>query len=305
MRDRQHTLASSISLEGIGLHTGLSVRCTLHPAPVDTGRVFVRVDQPESPAIPARLGSLAPACLSTLLRNPCPEESPAKGSTPKGSTKESEPKRSQVQTVEHLLAALYTLGIDNCRIEVYGPELPILDGSALPFVEAIAQAGILTQDQPALLGVIKEPVTIWAGESCVSAVPHPVARFTYGIDFANSPIGQQWLSWTATAADFVETIAPARTFTRQQDVELARQQGLIQGGSLDNAIVCTETEWLGPLRYPDEPVRHKLIDLLGDLSLLGCRLQGHIIAYKAGHALHHRFSEQLLQSGSLLICAQY
>lgn len=292
MRNRQHTLASSISLEGIGLHTGLSVRCTLHPAPVDTGRVFVRVDQPGSPTIPARLGSLAPAHLSTLLRNTCPEGSPEGA------------KESQVQTVEHLLAALYTLGIDNCRIEVDGPELPILDGSALPFVEAIAQAGILAQDQPALLGVIQEPVTVWAGESSVSAVPHPVARFTYGIDFANSPIGQQWLSWTASAADFVETIAPARTFTRQQDVELARQQGLIQGGSLDNAIVCTETEWLVPLRYPDEPVRHKLIDLLGDLSLLGYRLQGHIIAYKAGHALHHRLSEQLLQSGSLRIHAQ-
>ncbi|MCJ2543128.1 UDP-3-O-acyl-N-acetylglucosamine deacetylase [Thermostichus vulcanus] len=288
MRVLQHTLASSISLEGIGLHTGLSVRCTLHPAPVDTGRVFVRVDQPGSPIIPAQLGSLAPAHLSTLLQNTCPEGSEG----------------SQVQTVEHLLAALYTLGIDNCRIEVDGPELPILDGSALPFVEAIAQAGILAQDQPTLLGVIKEPVTVWVGESFVSAVPHPVARFTYGIDFANSPIGQQWLSWTASAADFVESIAPARTFTRQQDVELARQRGLIKGGSLENAIVCTETEWLGPLRYADEPVRHKLIDLLGDLSLLGYRLQGHIVAYKAGHTLHHRLSEQLLQSGSLLIHTQ-
>ncbi|MEN9242324.1 MAG: UDP-3-O-acyl-N-acetylglucosamine deacetylase, partial [Thermostichus sp. DG02_3_bins_51] len=259
------------------------VRCTLHPAPVDSGRVFVRLDQAGSPPIPARLGSLAPAHLSTLLQHPEGVQG------------------SQVQTVEHLLAALYTLGIDNCRIEVEGPELPILDGSALPFVEAIAQAGILAQDQPVLLGVIQEPVTVWAGESFVSAIPHPVARFTYGIDFANSPIGQQWLSWMASAADFVETLAPARTFTRQQDVEPARQQGLIQGGSLENAIVCTETEWLGPLRYPDEPVRHKLIDLLGDLSLLGCRLQGHIIAYKAGHTLHHRLSQQLLESGSLLI----
>lgn len=288
MRVLQHTLASSISLEGIGLHTGLSVRCTLHPAPVDTGRVFVRVDQPGSPTIPAQLGSLAPAHLSTLLQHTCPEGCEG----------------SQVQTVEHLLAALYTLGIDNCRIEVDGPELPILDGSALPFVEAIAQAGILAQHQPTLLGVIKEPVTVWAGEAFVSALPHPTARFTYGIDFANSPIGQQWLSWIATAADFVESIAPARTFTRQQDVELARQRGLIKGGSLDNATVCTETEWLGPLRYPDEPVRHKLIDLLGDLSLLGYRLQGHIVAYKAGHALHHRLSEQLLNSGSLLIHAE-
>ncbi len=288
MRDQQHTLASSISLEGIGLHTGLPIHCTLHPAPADSGRVFVRVDQPGSPSIPAQLGSLAPAHLSTLLQL----DSPPPGSG------------SQVQTVEHLLAALYILGIDNCRIEVDGPELPILDGSALPFVEAITQAGILAQDQPALLGVIKEPVTVWAGEAFVSALPHPTARLTYGIDFAHSPIGEQWLSWRVSGPDFVESIAPARTFTRQQDVELARERGLIKGGSLENAIVCTETEWLGPLRYPDEPVRHKLIDLLGDLSLLGCRWQGHIVAYKAGHALHHRLSEQLLKSGSLLIHAE-
>ncbi|MEN9225587.1 MAG: UDP-3-O-acyl-N-acetylglucosamine deacetylase [Thermostichus sp. HHBFW_bins_43] len=287
MRGLQHTLASSISLEGIGLHTGLPIRCTLHPAPANSGRVFVRVDQPGSPTIPAHLGSLAPAHLSTLLQQP---GSPSPG--------------SQVQTVEHLLAALYTLGIDNCCIEVDGPELPILDGSALPFVEAIAQAGMLAQEQPALLGVIKEPVTVWAGEAFVSALPHPTARFTYGIDFANSPIGEQWLSWRASGPDFVQSIAPARTFARRQDVELARERGLIQGGSLENAIVCTETEWLGPLRYSDEPVRHKLIDLLGDLSLLGYRLQGHIVAYKAGHALHHRLSEQLLKSGSLLTQAE-
>ncbi len=282
MKVLQHTLASSISLEGIGLHTGLPVRCTLHPAAVDTGRVFVRVDQPGSPVIPAQLGSLMPAYLSTLLSG-------------------GESEGARVRTVEHLLAALYMLGIDNCRIEIEGPELPILDGSALPFVEAIAQAGILAQDQPAPLAVIQEPVTVWAGEAFVSAIPHPGIRFTYGIEFANSPIGQQWLSWPASAADFVESIAPARTFTRQQDAELARQQGLIQGGSLENAIVCTETEWLTPLRYGDEPVRHKLIDLLGDLSLLGYRLQGHIVAYKAGHALHHRFSKQLLQRKALLI----
>ncbi len=279
MRSHQRTLASSISLEGIGLHSGLPVRCNLRPAPASSGRVFVRVDQPGSPPIPAQLGSLAPAVLCTRLQQ--------------GS--------AQVQTVEHLLAALYVLGIDNCRIEVEGPELPILDGSALPFVEAIVQAGILAQEQPALVGVVQEPVTVWAGEAFVSALPHPEARFTYGIEFANSPIGQQWLSWREDRADFVHSIAPARTFSRQQDAELARHQGLIQGGSLENAIVCNATEWLGPLRYPDEPVRHKLIDLLGDLSLLGCRLRGHIVAYKAGHSLHHRLAEQLLRSGSLRI----
>jgi UDP-3-O-[3-hydroxymyristoyl] N-acetylglucosamine deacetylase len=202
---------------------------------------------------------------------------------------------ASIQTPEHSLAALAGLGIDNCRIEVNGPEMPILDGSALPFVEALLSAGIRVQEAPRAFAVISEPITVYNQDAFVSAIPSSGLRLTYGIDFPDSPIQQQWYSWTLQAGVFVTAVAPARTFTREQDIERARQQGLIKGGSLENAIVCTEKSWHTPLRFPDEPVRHKLIDLLGDLSLLGVRLQGHILAYKAGHRLHHELSQHLAQ----------
>lgn len=275
----QRTLAHTLTCEGIGLHTGQSIRCQLHPAAPHLGRIFVRTDLPDAPEIPATLDHLGPAHLSTRL---------VAGA-------------AQVQTIEHLLAALTGLGIDNCRIELNGPEAPILDGSALPWVEAILTAGIQAQDQLRQLAQIDHPVTVWQGEAFVSAIPAPNLRFTYGIDFPDSPMRQQWHSSDLAAPAFVHGIAPARTFAREQDLEPARQQGLIKGGSLDNAIVCTPEGWHTPLRFEDEPVRHKLIDLLGDLSLLGVRLQGHILAYKAGHALHHQLSRQLRQTQALTL----
>lgn len=273
----QRTLAQSLNLEGVGLHSGQQIHCQLHPAPPHTGRIFVRTDLPHQPQIPADLTHLGPAHLSTRL---------VQGET-------------YVQTIEHVLAALAGLGIDNCQIDLDGPEAPILDGSALPIVRALLQAGITAQDQPRCLAVITSPQTVWQGDAFVSAIPAPSLRFTYGIDFPNSPIHQQWYSLGSEAHEFVQHIAPARTFAREQDLEPARQQGLIKGGSLDNAIVCTSESWHSPLRFADEPVRHKLIDLLGDLSLLGVRLQGHILAYKAGHGLHHQLALKLQETQSL------
>lgn len=275
----QRTLVQSLIQEGIGLHTGQSISCQIHPAAPNTGRRFVRTDLPNAPHIPVDLDHLGPAHLSTCL---------IEGT-------------AQVQTPEHVLAALAGLGIDNCRIELSGPEVPILDGSALPWVEAILQAGIQAQDQPRQVGQIQTPITLWQGDAFVSAIPAPSLRLTYGIDFPNSPIQQQWHSTSLEAHGFLHDLAPARTFAREQDLEPARQQGLIQGGSLDNAIVCTPEGWHRPLRFEDEPVRHKLIDLLGDLSLLGVRLQGHILAYKAGHALHHQLCQRLLETQALIL----
>ncbi len=134
------------------------------------------------------------------------------------------------------------------------------------------------------------------GDAFLSAIPSPRRGYTYGIDFPGSPIGQQWFTWLPDRDLFAHTLAPARTFTRQQDIAPAQAQGLIKGGSLDNAIVCTETAWLTPLRFPDEPVRHKLLDLLGDLSLTGHTWQAHIIAYKAGHTLHGELAQALLHT---------
>ncbi len=276
---QQRTLAQPVSLQGVGLHTGEIRFCCLSPAPIDTGRIFVRTDQPDYPPIPARIEAVVPAQLSTRLQQG----------------------EAEIQTVEHLLAALVGLGIDNCRIEIDGPELPILDGSAMPFVEAISAAGIRAQEGYRSRGVVKTPVTVWQRDAFVTAIPGSGTRYTYGVDYPNSPIQDQWFSWEMTPSTFIGSIAPARTFTRERDIEQARQYGLIKGGSLDNAIVCSETDWHTPLRFPNEPVRHKLIDLLGDLSLLGLCLQGHILAYKAGHALHHQLLQKLQISDSLEI----
>lgn len=266
----QHTLSQPVTLSGIGLHSGESVNCTLLPAPADSGRYFVRVDLPQQPLIPAHCDYAVPAGLSTLL---------VKGA-------------AKVRTVEHLLAALAGLGIDNCRIEVDREELPILDGSALPYVEAVTPVPQVTQR----ITPLSHPLTVHQADAFVSAIPSPQRCYTYGIDFPDCPIGRQWFSWVPDTDLFARTLAPARTFTRQQDIAPAQARGLIKGGSLDNAIVCTETAWLSPLRFADEPVRHKLLDLLGDLSLTGHTWQAHIIAYKAGHTLHGELAQALLRT---------
>lgn len=268
----QQTLAEPVAVSGVGLHSGTTVTCHLHPATIHSGKYFVRTDLPEQPTVNASLEVATPAQLSTLLQQG----------------------EANVRTIEHLMAALAGCRIDNCRIEIDGPEVPILDGSARPWVEAIQAAGLTEQDGSLPLVALDTPVTVWEGEAFVSAVPSPVTRYSYGIDFPDSPIGEQWFSWTESPGVFAEAIAPARTFTTEANARLAQQAGLIKGGSLDNAIVCTETEWLTPLRFENEPVRHKLIDLLGDLSLTGRRWQAHFIAYKASHTLHGRFARELL-----------
>ncbi len=270
MTRRQHTLAQPVTFEGMGLHSGEPVSCTLQPAPPDSGRYFVRTDLPQQPLIPAHCDYAVPAGLSTLL------------------VKDG----ARIRTVEHLLGALAGLEIDNCRVEVDREELPILDGSALPYVEAITPAPQAAQP----LVTLSQPLTIYRGDAFVSAIPSAQRCYTYGINFPDSPIGQQWFTWRPECELFAQTLAPARTFTRQRDIAPAQAQGLIKGGSLDNAIVCTETAWLTPLRFPDEPVRHKLLDLLGDLSLTGHTWQAHIIAYKAGHALHGELAQALLRT---------
>ena len=269
---RQQTLANAIELQGVGLHSGTTIRCRLLPAPVNNGKVFVRVDLAGHPQVKATLAATSPSQLSTLLRQG----------------------DAEVRTIEHLMAALAGCGVDNCRIELDGPEVPILDGSALPWVEAIEGAGLQPQagDRPFMQ--LRRPLTVWQDDAFVSAIPSPVTRFSYGIDFPACPIGEQWFSWEESISTFVRDIAPARTFTTEANARKAMQVGLIKGGSLENAIVCSETDWLTPLRFDDEPVRHKLIDLLGDLSLTGVRWQAHFIAYKASHTLHGLLAQQLL-----------
>ncbi len=201
-----------------------------------------------------------------------------------------------VRTPEHLLAALAGLGIDNCTIELDRAELPILDGSAAPYVRAIQQTGIVAQPEPLSQVVVTEPLTVWDADRFVAAFPDTLFRVSYGIDFPGTAIGQQWTSWVVTPELIARELAPARTFTTRAQVDGLKARGLIQGGSLDCALVADTTGWVGQLPYwPDEPSRHKVLDLVGDLALVGAPIIAHIVAYKAGHDLHVRLAHLLRQ----------
>jgi UDP-3-O-[3-hydroxymyristoyl] N-acetylglucosamine deacetylase len=267
---QQHTLKTSFSCTGVGLHTGELTCVKVVPAIADQGRYFVRVDLPNQPILPARIESVQQTVLSTEL---------VQG-------------EASVRTVEHLLAALTSFGIDNARIEIDGPEVPLLDGSALEWVKRIRQAGWLAQASPRPQRSLVQPVCIHQDDAFAIALPAPEIRLSYGIDFDLAAIGQQWHS--QLLPDFAAEIAPARTFGLASQVEYLRARGLIKGGSLDNALVCGPEGWLNPpLRFPDEPVRHKLLDFLGDLSLLGSLPRAHYLAYKASHTLHTQLAQRL------------
>ncbi|WP_298904442.1 UDP-3-O-acyl-N-acetylglucosamine deacetylase [uncultured Nostoc sp.] len=280
---QQHTLAAQIIQTGVGLHSGVSTQVRILPAEAGSGRYFVRVDLPDLPIIPAQVAAVSHTVLSTQL---------GKGEV-------------SVRTVEHLLAALSGMGVDNARIEIDGPEVPLLDGSASVWTANIAQVGLVSQpvnNQVPL--AVTEPIWVYQGDAFVCALPAPETRFSYGIDFDLPAIGNQWHSWSLSAelgkasASFAAEIAPARTFGLQHQIEHLQKTGLIKGGSLDNALVCGSEGWLNPpLRFANEPVRHKILDLVGDLSLLGTFPSAHFLAYKASHNLHIQLAQRILDLG--------
>jgi UDP-3-O-[3-hydroxymyristoyl] N-acetylglucosamine deacetylase len=270
----QQTLKAEFVCSGVGLHTGLPTQVRVLPADPGYGRVFVRVDLPGAPEIPASVASVHQTMLSTEL---------AQGD-------------AKVRTVEHLLAALAGLGVDNARIALDGPEVPLLDGSAQGWAAAIAAAGVVVQSAPRQTYILTEPIWIYQGDAFVAALPAPELRFTYGINFDLPAIGNQWHSWSPTQENFAEAIAPARTFGLAHQIDQLRANGLIKGGSLENALVCGAEGWLNPpLRFSNEPVRHKLLDLVGDLSLLNLFPQAHVLAYKASHHLHTQLTQLIAQ----------
>ena len=261
----ERTLARRISCEGVGLHTGGACRLALVPAPPRTGRVFVRTDL-GGLEVPATLSNVGKANYATCLVR----------------------EGIRISTAEHLLAALYALGVDNLRIELDAEEVPILDGSAAPFVGLVREAGIVDQEELRRYITISRPLRLVEEDKQISVHPSSAFRVTYAIDFEHASLGYQELSadlWSTQA--FVEKLAPARTFVLERDIAELRRAGLARGGSLANAVVLSESGTLsGPLRFEDEPVRHKMLDLTGDLALLGRPLKGHVIAYRAGHDLH-------------------
>ncbi|MDF5719021.1 MAG: UDP-3-O-acyl-N-acetylglucosamine deacetylase [Rhizonema sp. PD37] len=277
----QHTIATEITQTGVGLHSGVSTCVRILPANVESGRYFVRVDLPETPIIPAQVAAVSQTVLSTQL---------GKG-------------EASVRTVEHLLAALAAMGVDNARIEIDGPEVPLLDGSAAIWTDSIAQVELVSQfvTGDKVIPRVSEPIWVRQGDAFACALPAAETRFTYGIDFDLPAIGNQWHSWSPTSnllkarESFATEIATARTFGLLHQIEQLQQSGLIKGGSLENALVCGPEGWVNPpLRYANEPVRHKILDLVGDLSLLGVLPCAHFLAYKASHNLHIQLAQRIL-----------
>ena len=270
------TIKQAFELSGVGLHLGKNATVKVMPANPGEGRYFVRVDLPDAPIVPARIEAVGQTTLSTEL---------GVG-------------EAKVRTVEHLLASLAANRVDNARIEIDGEEVPLLDGSAKNWCEAIARAGI-TERSPIQSSPVTpiEPIWIREHDSFVAALPAAQTRFTYGIDFPYQAIGNQWHSWNGDRESFADEIAPARTFGFAEQIEQLQQAGLIQGGSLENALVCSHQGWVNPpLRFTNEPARHKLLDLVGDLSLLGKLPTAHLIAYKASHKLHIQLAASLASS---------
>ncbi len=277
--NQQQTLAAKVERSGVGLHSGILSQVQVLPAEVGEGRYFVRTDLPGQPIIPARVEAVRQTLLSTELATDA----------------------ANVRTVEHLLAALAGMGVDNARIEINGAEIPLLDGSAQEWVQAIGSVGLVAQAAERPQYQLTTPIWVRQEDAFVAALPASELRFTYGIDFELTAIGNQWFSWSPQSLlkqdSFAEAIAPARTFGLAHQIEHLQQQGLIKGGSLENALVCDRTGWINPpLRFSNEPVRHKLLDLVGDLSLLGTLPQMHVLAYKASHHLHVQLTQQLAQA---------
>lgn len=270
----QHTVAREVSCRGLGLHSGAKVTMKLRPAPLNFGVRFRRMDLGHHPAVIAHAHHVVNTSLATSI-----------GSN--GTT---------VSTIEHLMAALYVGGIDNVLIELDGPEVPIFDGSAAPFLDLLKEAGLKNQNGPRQCMVITKPVLLREGEAFVKATPANHFQVRYTIDFPHPLVGKQTLLWSFDAAAFGRDIARARTFGFLKDVEKLQSLGLAQGGSLANAVVFDDFGVLNHdgFRYVDECVRHKILDFMGDMALAGKPMIGCFEVHKAGHALHTAFIKKLV-----------
>ncbi len=270
----QRTIKRAISFSGIGLHTGRHTTVVLKPAPRDTGVVFFRTDR--DTVIKASLGNVVDTAFATTLGF----------------------NGTRVKTVEHLLSVFVGLGIDNIMVEIDGPEVPILDGSSTRLVDIILEAGIVKQAKRRPYIRIKKPIVFRDGNAEIIAMPYDGRKISYSIYFRHSLFGVQNISIELDEETYIKEIAPARTFGFLKNVEMLRANGLAKGGSLDNAVVIDDNGILnkGGLRFQDEFVRHKVLDLIGDFSLIGYPIYGHIIAEKAGHSSHIRFLRKLLSS---------
>lgn len=283
----QRTLRRNISLEGIGLHSGTPSKVTLAPAPVDSGLVFRRKTNGHIETCQASIRNLRPMELCTTI----------------GSN------GFQIQTTEHVLSALWGMHIDNAYIDIDSEEVPAMDGSAAPFVEMIHAAGMVSQKRQRTFLKIVKPLHVGDHHRGVSILPSTTPKITYSIDYDHTLIQQQTYEYEWSPQAFQDTIAEARTFAFSHEVEALWARGLGQGGSLENTIVFSESGLLNDqgLRFPDECVRHKVLDLIGDLALLGVPVIGHVFADRSGHFLHNQLVQMILDNPDtwILVGAQH
>ena len=268
----QKTLAAPVSCTGVGVHSGKKVHLTINPAPVNHGIKFERIDLPHHPTINALFNMVVDTSLATVIGND----------------------GAIVSTIEHLMAAFSGLAIDNALVELDAHEMPIMDGSALHFTRMILDAGIVRQASPKSYFIVKQPIILEENDKSVKLYPAEIPMISCTIVYNHPLIQTQTLSIELNAQNFEKEICSARTFGFVHDIEMMKRYGLGRGGTLDNAVVVDQETVLneGGLRFPDEFVRHKLLDCIGDFSLLGMPILGHIIAYKSGHAFNHAFLKE-------------
>jgi UDP-3-O-[3-hydroxymyristoyl] N-acetylglucosamine deacetylase/3-hydroxyacyl-[acyl-carrier-protein] dehydratase len=275
----QKTISKEVVFSGIGLHTGNKCNVTLKPADADTGIVFIRIDLPQRPQIKCGFCSLA-----------------SSGKTPRRTTVEND--SAQVQTVEHFMAAVTGLSIDNLQVELDSNEMPGLDGSSLKYLDILEQAGIRNQDKESNCFLLKEPIRIEEGGAFIEALPFSGFKVSYTLDYNFVEHRKEFIELNfLTPEVFKNEIAPARTFCLESEADELRRQGLGLGANYDNTLVLTKegTVIKNKVRFSDEFVRHKVLDLMGDLSLLGFELKAHIVAKKSGHFLNLRLIKEIIK----------
>jgi len=279
----QQTVGRRVSISGIALHTGIRAHLALAPAPPGSGVIFCRTDLPGAPEVRAVAGQVVDVRRGTTI---------AAGA-------------ARVHTVEHVMAALHAAQVDNVVVEMDGMEPPILDGSAAPYAELIAAAGVVVQGLPAPVWRATAPIVIEEREATLVLVPDQRFRITYLVAYGATPLDAQFFAAEITAESFRGEVAGARTFCLYKELEAVIAQGLVKGGSLDNAVVIHDGAIISKdgLRWPNELVRHKVLDLIGDLYLVGSRVAGHIIAVKSGHAANLALARAMVAQAAGTVAA--
>jgi len=271
----QQTIKKSITFSDVGLHSGKKCNLTIKPAPANTGIIFKRIDLSDNNEIPLCLNNvnLEKSKRRTVLKNKVGVE---------------------ISSVEHLLSALNGLGIDNALIDLDSEEVPALKGNSLEFVDKIMDAGVKSLCEKKNHFKISSPTLFYENDTTVIGLPDEHFRVTYIVDYQDKVVGIQSKSIIVTPQNYINEIAPARTFGFEKEIDELLNKGLIKGGSLDSALIIDENDYINPNKeMPDEVVRHKIMDIIGDLYILGKPIIGHIIAYKAGHYSHIRFLKEL------------